>query len=38
VCRVLTDLKRTKVLGLPSTNQVVINDMEELRDLAEGGE
>jgi CRP-like cAMP-binding protein len=38
VCRVLTDLKRAKVIGLPSTNQVVINDMEELRDLAEGGE
>jgi CRP-like cAMP-binding protein len=38
VCRVLSDLKRSRVIGIPSLNQVVINDMEELRDCAERGE
>jgi len=38
VCRELTDLKRSKSIGIPSANQIVINDMEELRDLADGGE
>jgi len=38
VCRVLTDLKRAKVIGIPTANEIVINDMEELRDCADGGE
>ena len=38
VCRVLSELKRAKVIGIPNLNQVVLNDMAELEDMAEGGE
>ena len=38
VCRVLSELKRAKIIAIPSTSQIVINDMDTLHDLAEGGE
>jgi CRP-like cAMP-binding protein len=38
VCRMLSELKREKIIAIPNTSQVVINDIETLQTLTEGGE
>jgi CRP-like cAMP-binding protein len=38
VCRVLSELKRAKVVAIPSISQIIVNDMDALHDLAERGE
>jgi CRP/FNR family nitrogen fixation transcriptional regulator len=38
VCRMLSELKRERVIAIPSLSQVVLNDMEALQALTEGGE
>ena len=38
VCRVLSELKRAKIISIPNVSQIVISDMDTLHDLAEGGE
>jgi CRP/FNR family nitrogen fixation transcriptional regulator len=38
VCRMLSELKRERVIAIPNVNQVVLNDMDALRTLAEGSE
>jgi CRP-like cAMP-binding protein len=37
VCRMLSELKREKIISIP-TGQIVINDIESLQALSEGGE
>jgi CRP/FNR family nitrogen fixation transcriptional regulator len=37
VCRMLSELKREKIIAIP-TGQIVINDIEALQALTEGGE
>ena len=36
VCRVLSDLKRSRVIELPNLHQAVLTDMEALQDIADG--
>jgi CRP-like cAMP-binding protein len=36
VCRTITELKREGVIAVPSLNQIVINDIEPLKELADG--
>lgn len=36
VCRSITELKREGLIGVPSLNQIVINDLQALKALAEG--
>jgi CRP/FNR family nitrogen fixation transcriptional regulator len=38
VCRMLSELKRKKIIAIPSTSQIVINDIDALKALIEGGE
>ena len=38
VCRVLSDFKRTKLIGIPDLHQVVLKDLEALQTMAEGDE
>ena len=38
VCRMLSELKRERVIAIPSVSRIVLNDMDALRALAEGGE
>jgi len=38
VCRMLSELKRKRVIAIPSLSQVVLNNMDALQALAEGGE
>ena len=38
VCRMLTELKRERVIGIPSLNKLVLNDVEALEAMAEAGE
>jgi CRP-like cAMP-binding protein len=38
VCRMLTELKRERIIGIPSLSQVVLNDLDALQGLAEAGE
>ena len=38
VCRMLSELKRQRIIAIPSSNQVVVNDMERLQALTEAGE
>ena len=38
VCRMLSELKRARIIAIPGLNQVVLNDMEALQALTEGGE
>jgi CRP-like cAMP-binding protein len=37
VCRVLTKLRRSRAIGIPNIHQLVLNDVEALYALAEGG-
>jgi CRP-like cAMP-binding protein len=38
VCRMLSELKRERIIALPTINQVTLKDMDALQALAEGGE
>jgi CRP/FNR family nitrogen fixation transcriptional regulator len=38
VCRMLSELKREKIIAIPTTSQVVLNDMDALQALTDGGE
>jgi CRP-like cAMP-binding protein len=38
VCRMLSELKRERVIAIPSVSQIVLNDMDALSALAEGAE
>jgi len=38
VCRMLTELKRERIIAIPSLSQVVVNDMDALQALSEAGE
>lgn len=38
VCRMLSELKRDRVIAIPNAGQVVLNDMDALSALAEGAE
>ena len=38
VCRMLSGLKRQKIIAIPSPSQVVLNDIDALRALTEGAE
>src|SRR5262245_6985142 len=38
VCRMLSELKRERVIAVPNANQVVLDDTDALQTLAEGGE
>jgi CRP-like cAMP-binding protein len=38
VCRMLSELKRERVIAIPNPNRVVLNDMDALQGIAEGGE
>jgi len=38
VCRVLTKLRRSRAVGIPNLHQLVLNDVDALHALAEGGE
>jgi CRP-like cAMP-binding protein len=38
VCRMLSDLKRSRAIAIPNSSQIVINDMDGLHDFAECGE
>ena len=38
VCRMLSELKREKLIAVPNVGQIVLNDMDALRTLTEGGE
>jgi CRP-like cAMP-binding protein len=38
VCRVLTKLRRSRAIGIPNIHQLVLNDVEALYALAEGGD
>jgi CRP-like cAMP-binding protein len=37
VCRMLSELKREKIIAIPA-GQIIINDMDALQSLTEGGE
>jgi CRP/FNR family nitrogen fixation transcriptional regulator len=38
VCRMLSELKRERIIAIPNASQIVLNDMDVLQALAEGGE
>ena len=38
VCRMLSELKRQKIIAIPSVSQVVLNDIDALQTLTEGSE
>jgi CRP-like cAMP-binding protein len=38
VCRMLSELKRERIIAIPSSGQVVLSDMDALQALTEGGE
>jgi CRP-like cAMP-binding protein len=38
VCRVLTKLRRSRIIGIPNIHQLVLNDVDALYALAEGGD
>lgn len=38
VCRMLSEMKRERIIAIPSLSEVVLNDMDALQALAEGGE
>jgi CRP/FNR family nitrogen fixation transcriptional regulator len=38
VCRMLSELKRQRIIAIPSSNQVVVDDMECLQALTGAGE
>jgi CRP-like cAMP-binding protein len=38
VCRMLSELKRERIIAIPNANRVVLNDMVALQGIAEGGE
>ena len=38
VCRMLSELKREKIIAIPNVGQIVVNDIEALQTLTEGGE
>jgi CRP-like cAMP-binding protein len=38
VCRVLTKLRRSRTIGIPNIHQLVLNDVDALYALAEGGD
>ena len=38
VSRMLSQLKREKIIAIPNVGQIVLNDIEALQTLAEGGE
>lgn len=38
VCRMLSELKRERIIVIPSLSQIVLNDTDALQALAEGGE
>ncbi len=38
VCRILSELKRVKLIAIPNLHQVVLEDLETLREIAEGDE
>ena len=38
VCRMLSELKREKIIAIPNSGQVILNDIETLQTLTEGGE
>jgi CRP/FNR family nitrogen fixation transcriptional regulator len=38
VCRMLSELKRQKIIAIPSASQVVLNDIDALQALTDGGE
>ena len=38
VCRMLSELKRDRTIAIPTTSQVVLNDMGALQALTDGGE
>jgi CRP/FNR family nitrogen fixation transcriptional regulator len=38
VCRMLSELKRERIIAIPNASQIVLNDMDALQALAEGGE
>jgi CRP-like cAMP-binding protein len=38
VCRVLSELKRKRIVAIPTLSQVVLNDIDALQALTEGGE
>ena len=38
VCRVLSKLRRSRAIGIPNIHEVVLNDVEALYGLAEGGD
>ena len=38
VCRMLSELKRERIIAIPSLSQVVLNDMDALQALTDGGE
>lgn len=38
VCRMLSELKREKIIAIPRVGQIVLNDIEALQTLTEGGE
>jgi CRP/FNR family nitrogen fixation transcriptional regulator len=38
VCRMLSELKRERIIAIPDASQIVLKDLEALQTLAEGGE
>lgn len=38
VCRMLSELKRERIIAIPNVGQIVVNDIEALQTLTEGGE
>jgi CRP-like cAMP-binding protein len=38
VCRMLSELKRERIIAIPSLGQVVLNDKDALESLTDGGE
>jgi CRP/FNR family nitrogen fixation transcriptional regulator len=38
VCRMLSELKRQKIIAIPSASQIVLNDIEALQALTDGRE
>lgn len=36
VCRTISDLKRARLIAIPSRTQIVLHDIQKLRDIAEG--
>jgi CRP-like cAMP-binding protein len=38
VCRMLSELKREKIIAIPNVGQIVVKDIASLQTLTEGGE